>query len=83
MQVRATRSSCPSTKDKPTNRLTARHIQKAKAIAAHYVPELMLDVLSGKLDMGAVFTKTIPLSDIAEGYKDMDERKEIQALVKP
>ncbi len=51
--------------------------------AAHYIPELMPDVLSGKLDVSAIFTKTIPLSDIAQGYKDMDERKEIKVLVKP
>jgi len=40
-------------------------------------------VLSGKLDVSSVFTKTIPLSDIAEGYKDMDERRAIKVLVKP
>jgi threonine dehydrogenase-like Zn-dependent dehydrogenase len=58
-------------------------VKGSGAPAAHYIPELMPDVLSGKLDVSAVFTKTIPLSDIAEGYKDMDERKEIKVLVKP
>jgi threonine dehydrogenase-like Zn-dependent dehydrogenase len=43
----------------------------------------MPDVLSGRLDVSAVFTKTIPLADIAQGYKDMDERKEIKILVNP
>jgi len=43
----------------------------------------MPDVLSGKLDVSAIFTKTMPLSDIAEGYRDMDERKEVKVLVKP
>jgi len=43
----------------------------------------MPDVLSGKLDVSAIFTKTIRLSDMAEGYKDMDERKEVKVLVRP
>ena len=58
-------------------------VKGSGAPAAHYIPELMPDVLSGKLDVSAVFTETIPLSDIAKGYKDMDERKEIKVLVKP
>jgi len=58
-------------------------VKGSGAPAAHYIPELMPDVLSGKLDVSAIFTKTIPLSDIAEGYKDMDKRKEIKVLVKP
>jgi threonine dehydrogenase-like Zn-dependent dehydrogenase len=48
-----------------------------------YIPELMKDVLSGKLDVSAVFTKDVRLDDIAEGYRDMDERREIKILVKP
>jgi threonine dehydrogenase-like Zn-dependent dehydrogenase len=43
----------------------------------------MPDVLSGELDVSAVFTETIPLSDIAEGYRAMDERREIKVLVRP
>jgi threonine dehydrogenase-like Zn-dependent dehydrogenase len=58
-------------------------IKGSAAPAGHYIPELMPDVLSGKLDVSAIFTKTLPLSDIAQGYKDMDERKEIKILVKP
>jgi threonine dehydrogenase-like Zn-dependent dehydrogenase len=52
------------------------------APAAHYIPELMPDVLSGKLDVSAIFTKTVSLPDIAEGYKAMDDRKEIKVLIK-
>ncbi len=58
-------------------------VKGSGAPAAHYIPELMPDVLSGKLDVSAIFTRTIPFSDIAEGYKAMDERKEIKVLVKP
>ncbi len=57
-------------------------IKGSGAPAGYYIPQLMPDVLSGKLDVSAIFTKTIPLSDIAEGYKAMDERKEIKILIK-
>lgn len=51
--------------------------------AAHYITELMPDVMSCRLDMSDIFTRTIPLSNIAEGYRDMDERREIKVLVRP
>lgn len=37
----------------------------------------------GTPDVSAIFTKSLPLTDIAEGYKDMDERREIKIMVKP
>ncbi len=58
-------------------------VKGGPAPAAHYIPELMSDILSGALDVSAIFTKTVPLADIAEGYKMMDERKAIKVLVKP
>jgi threonine dehydrogenase-like Zn-dependent dehydrogenase len=57
-------------------------VKGSGAPAGHYIPELMPDVLSGKLDVSAVFTGTIPLSEIAAGYKAMDERKDIKVLIK-
>jgi len=74
-----------SVPDIPVSKLFSTNIgvKGSGASAAHYIPELMPDVLSGKLDVSSVFTKTIPLSDIAEGYKDMDERRAIKVLVKP
>jgi hypothetical protein len=53
-------------------------VKGSGASAAYYITQLMPDVLSGKLDVSAIFTKTISLSDIAEGYRDMDERREIK-----
>jgi len=43
----------------------------------------MKDVLDGKLDVSGIFTETIPLSEIAKGYADMDERRDIKVLIKP
>lgn len=53
-----------------------------KAPSASYIPKLLPEVLSGKLDASAVFTKTIKLSQIAEGYSAMDKRKAIKVLIK-
>jgi threonine dehydrogenase-like Zn-dependent dehydrogenase len=58
-------------------------VKGSGAPALHYIPQLLPDVLSGKLDVSDIFTKTVSLDDIAEGYRDMDERKEIKILVKP
>lgn len=57
-------------------------IKGSAAPAGHYIPELLPDVLAGNLDVSDIFTKTLPLSDIAQGYKAMDERKEIKILIK-
>ena len=57
-------------------------VKGSGAPAGYYIPQLMPDVLSGKLDVSAIFTKTVPLADIAQGYKAMDEREEIKILVK-
>lgn len=58
-------------------------VKGSGASARHHIPELLPDVLSGKLDVSDIFTKTVSLEDIAEGYKDMDKRSEIKILVKP
>jgi outer membrane protein assembly factor BamB len=47
-----------------------------------YAEELMDDVLQGTLDPSPIFTKTVGLDDIAEGYRAMDERDAIKVLVK-
>lgn len=57
-------------------------IMGGRAAAASYIPKLLPDVLSGKLDASAVFTKTIKLSQIKQGYEDMDKRREIKVLIK-
>ncbi|MDY6775273.1 MAG: zinc-dependent alcohol dehydrogenase family protein [Halobacteria archaeon] len=48
-----------------------------------YADDLMEDVLQGTLDPSPVFTKTVSLDEIAEGYRAMDEREAIKVLVKP
>lgn len=47
-----------------------------------YVADLMDDVLQGTLDPSPVFTKTVDLQDVPEGYRAMDERTAVKVLVK-
>ncbi|MFE2423205.1 zinc-dependent alcohol dehydrogenase family protein [Streptomyces hokutonensis] len=48
-----------------------------------YLPDLIDRVLSGHINPGKVFDLTLPLEQVAEGYKAMDERRAIKALLKP
>ncbi|MFI1360592.1 zinc-dependent alcohol dehydrogenase family protein [Streptomyces sp. NPDC020898] len=48
-----------------------------------YLPDLVDRVLSGRINPGRVFDLTLPLDQVAEGYRAMDERRAIKALLKP
>ncbi|MFE4481399.1 MULTISPECIES: zinc-dependent alcohol dehydrogenase family protein [Streptomycetaceae] len=48
-----------------------------------YLPDLIERVLAGSIDPGKVFDLTVPLDQVAEGYRAMDERRAIKALLKP
>lgn len=48
-----------------------------------YLPDLIDRVLTGRIDPGKVFDLTLPLEQVAEGYRAMDERRAIKALLKP
>jgi len=47
-----------------------------------YVEDLMADVLQGTLDPSPVFTKTVDLDGVPEGYRAMDERDAVKVLVR-
>ncbi|OGH20728.1 MAG: IMP dehydrogenase [Candidatus Levybacteria bacterium RIFCSPHIGHO2_02_FULL_37_13] len=57
-------------------------IMGGRAPSAVYIPQLLPEVLFGKLDPSPVFTKTISLSQIKDGYEAMDKRKAIKVLIK-
>jgi threonine dehydrogenase-like Zn-dependent dehydrogenase len=46
-----------------------------------YMPELLADVLAGKLDPGPVLDLAVDLNGVPEGYRAMDERRAIKVLV--
>ncbi|HEY3338373.1 MAG TPA: zinc-dependent alcohol dehydrogenase family protein [Propionicimonas sp.] len=48
-----------------------------------YLPHLLDLVLARKINPGLVFDLDLPLSEIAEAYAAMDERRAIKSLVRP
>ena len=69
----------------PLRRMFVRNIGLAGGIAPvrRYLPDLMERVLSGAIDPGRVFDLTLPLDEVAEGYRAMDERRAIKVLLQP
>ena len=47
-----------------------------------YIPELLDDILAGKLDPSPVLDTTIGLEEVPEGYAAMDERRALKVLVR-
>ncbi len=48
-----------------------------------YLPKLIDMVLDGTINPGKVFDLTLPLDQVAEGYRAMDERRAIKTLLRP
>jgi threonine dehydrogenase-like Zn-dependent dehydrogenase len=48
-----------------------------------YLPTLIDLVWNGTINPGKVFDLTLPLAQVAEGYRAMDERRAIKALLRP
>jgi threonine dehydrogenase-like Zn-dependent dehydrogenase len=47
------------------------------------MPQLLDLVLDGTIEPGLVFDLTLPLDEVAEGYRAMDERRAIKVLIEP
>jgi threonine dehydrogenase-like Zn-dependent dehydrogenase len=48
-----------------------------------FLPQLIDLVWSGKINPGKVFDLTLPLNQVAEGYRAMDERRAIKTCCAP
>ncbi|MFF5297842.1 zinc-dependent alcohol dehydrogenase family protein [Streptomyces sp. NPDC013161] len=48
-----------------------------------FLPDLIDRVLNGRIEPGKVFDLTLPLDQAAEGYRAMDERRAVKALLRP
>jgi len=59
------------------------HLHGGPAPVRRYLPELIELVLDRKIDPGKVFDLTLPLDQVAEGYRAMDERRAIKTLLRP
>jgi threonine dehydrogenase-like Zn-dependent dehydrogenase len=69
----------------PVRRMFQKNIGLAGGMAPvrRYLPELLDLVLDGRINPGLVFDATMPLADVAEGYRAMDERRSIKVLIQP
>jgi hypothetical protein len=69
----------------PVAQLFGRNIGLRGGVAPvrAYLPELLDDVLAGTIHPGRVFDLHLPLDDVAEGYRAMDERRAIKVLLRP
>jgi len=59
------------------------HLHGGPAPVRRYLPKLIDLVLNRKINPGKVFDLTLPLEKVAEGYRAMDERRTIKALLRP
>ena len=59
------------------------HLHGGPAPVRQYLPELIDLVWKGSVNPGKVFDLTLPLEQVAEGYRAMDERRAIKSLLLP
>jgi threonine dehydrogenase-like Zn-dependent dehydrogenase len=59
------------------------HLHGGPAPVRQYLPHLIDLIWAGKIDPGKVFDLTLPLAEVAEGYRAMDERRAIKTLLTP
>ncbi len=69
----------------PIGRMFSSNVGLAGGMAPvrTYLPDLLERTLSGDIDPGKVFDLTLPLDDVAEAYRAMDERRAIKVLLRP
>jgi len=58
-----------------------RRMLGGPAPVRRFLPDLMNRVLNGKILPGKVFDLSLPLAQVAEGYRAMDERRAIKTLL--
>jgi threonine dehydrogenase-like Zn-dependent dehydrogenase len=59
------------------------HLHGGPAPVRRFLPELIDLVWNGNINPGKVFDLTLPLDQVAEGYRAMDERRAIKTLLRP
>ncbi len=69
--------------DLPVARMFAKNVGLAGGVAPvrRYLPELLDLVTSGTVNPGLVFDQRLPLDQVAEGYRAMDERRAIKVYL--
>ena len=59
------------------------HLHGGPAPVRNYLPKLIELVWDRKINPGKVFDLTLPLDQVTEGYRAMDERRAIKTLLRP
>jgi threonine dehydrogenase-like Zn-dependent dehydrogenase len=59
------------------------HLHGGPAPVRRFLPELIELICDRAIDPGQVFDLTLPLDQAADGYRAMDERRAIKALLRP
>ncbi len=59
------------------------HLHGGPAPVRRFLPTLIELVWNGAIEPGKVFDLTLPLEQVAEGYRAMDERRAIKTLLRP
>ncbi len=59
------------------------HLHGGPAPVRHYLPELIDLIWTRQIDPGKVFDLELPLDEVADGYRAMDERRAVKALLRP
>jgi len=57
------------------------HLHGGPAPVRRYLPKLIDLIRDGRIDPGKVFDLSLPLEEVAEGYRAMDERRAIKTLL--
>jgi threonine dehydrogenase-like Zn-dependent dehydrogenase len=57
------------------------HLHGGPAPVRRFLPELIDLISNGTIEPGKVFDLTLPLDEVAEGYRAMDERRAIKTLL--
>lgn len=48
-----------------------------------YIPELLPDILEGRIQPGRVFDRVVDLNGVPGGYRDMNDRRALKVMVRP
>lgn len=59
------------------------HLHGGPAPVRRFLPKLIDLIWNRQIDPGKVFDLTLPLEQVAEGYRAMDERRAIKTLLRP
>jgi threonine dehydrogenase-like Zn-dependent dehydrogenase len=59
------------------------HLHGAPAPVRRFLPELVDLIWNREIDPGKVFDLELPLEEVSEGYRAMDERRAIKVLLRP